>query len=374
MKLFFTVSFLTIAVQVSAQLNNAAFDWSRPVEPADSGVFAFGVNTLGFTKNNEYFNKIADGYTLFGYQLNPYISYQPFPNARFDVGVYMQKDFGANGYETIQPTYSFKYKKHDAYLIFGTLDGSTSHRLVEPLYDFEKVLIDRLENGMQVVLDKERIFIDGWVDWQKMIYKGDDEQEEVTGGISIDYKMLHKENFIVSVPLQGVVFHRGGQFDDNPNPLLTWWNSAAGINLEKHSTGVLQSIRFASYYLYFKDFSFEKQGIYEDGSGVYLNVEAKTNFNMEFMASYWRGHEFVSVMGGQLYPSVSSTFKTPNHLENIRELLILRVFHKMKIADNLELSTRFEPFYDLGNGKFEFSHGFYLNYTTDFKITRSSRK
>lgn len=372
MKLLFTISFLIIAVHVSAQLNNAAFDWSRHVEPADSGVFAFGVNTLGFTKNNEYFNKIADGYTLFGYQLNPYLSYQPFANARFDVGVYVQKDFGINRYEAIQPTYSFKYKKHDAYLIFGTLDGATSHRLVEPLYDFEKVLVDRLENGMQVVLEKDRIFIDGWVDWQNMIYKGDDEQEEVTGGVSLDYKILNKENTTISIPLQGVVFHRGGQFDDNPNPLVTLWNSAAGINIVKRSTGRLQSFKFASYYLYYKDFSFEKRGIYEDGSGVYLNIEAKTNFNMEFMASYWRGHEFVSVMGGQLYPSVSSTFKKPNHLENIRELLILRVFHKIKIANNLELSTRFEPFYDLGNGKFEFSHGFYLNYTTNFKILKRS--
>jgi len=372
MKFTLSLIFFAMAVQVHAQLNNTSFDWSRPVEASDSGRFSLGVNTLGFTKNNEYFNKIADGYTLFGYQLNPYLSYQPFANARFDVGIYVQKDFGINGYETIQPTYSFKYKKHDAYLIFGTLDGSVSHRLVEPLYDFEKVLVDRLENGMQLVMDKDKLFLDAWVDWQKMIYKGDDEQEEVTGGVSIDYKILNKENSTLSIPLQGVVFHRGGQFDDNPNPLVTWWNSAAGINFEKRSTGWLQSIRFASYYLYFKDFSFQKLGIYEDGSGVYLNIEAKTNFNMEFMASYWRGHEFVSVMGGQLYPSVSSTFKTPNHLEDTRELLILRVFHNIKVAENLQLSTRFEPFYDLGNEKFEFSHGFYLNYTTNFKFKKRS--
>ncbi|MTI21058.1 hypothetical protein E1176_08510 [Fulvivirga sp. RKSG066] len=344
------------------------------MDPLDSGKLGFGVNTFGFNKNNEYFNKIADGYTLFGYQVNPYLSYQPLPNVRFDVGIFLQKDFGANGYQSIEPTYRFKYIKHDVQLIFGTLEGSISHRLVEPLYDFEKVLIDRLENGIQLKLEKEKLFADLWVDWQKMIFKGDPDQEEVTGGLSLDYKILDNEKLALSLPLQFVVYHKGGQIDDNPNPLQTYVNTAVGADLKLKLDGRLKALRFSNYYLFYQDFSSERLLPFENGSGIYLNTTAETDFNVELMLSYWKGHEFISIMGGQLYPSVSSTFKNPNHTEQERELLIMRFFHELKLAKNLSLTSRFEPFYDLGNSKFEFSHGFYLNYNLDYTFKKGVSK
>jgi len=370
MKRYIGVFLMLLAVQATAQLNNRSFERSSVINPLDSGRLGAGINTLGFTKNNEYFNDIADGYTLFGYQLNPYLSYQPLPSVRFDVGIYLQKDFGNNGYEAIEPTYRFEYLKDHVSLIFGTLEGSVSHRLIEPLYDFEKVLVDRLENGFQLKLEKEGLFIDLWADWQNMIYKGDDEQEEVTGGLSISYPLINKGGFEVDLPVQAVVFHRGGQIDDNPNPLQTFVNSAIGADVGLSFDGWLKKVRFANYFVYYKDFSFDKLAVFEDGAGVYLNVAAETDFNLEVMVSYWKGDEFMSIMGGQLYPSVSSTFKNPTYIEEERELLIFRLFHRLPLAENLEVSTRFEPFYDLTNSKFEFSHGFYVNYNIDFKVTK----
>lgn len=371
MKYLFLATFILTGQLLYAQLNNSAFNQQTAVVEADSGWLSLGFNTLGFTKNNEYFNRIADGYTLFGYQVNPYLSYQPLPNVRIDVGVYLQKDFGINGYESIQPTYSFRYKNHGATVIFGTLDGSVSHRLIEPLYDFEKVLIDRLENGFQVVMEKDWIFFDVWADWQNMIYPGDDEQEEVTAGLSLDYKLINKVNFIMSIPIQGVVFHRGGQIDLNDNPLETRWNNALGVDLTFPRDGTFKKFNFSGYYTFYKNVT--GNSVFEDGSGVYLNAAIETNFNVEVMASYWKGNEFQSIQGGLLYPSVSSTVKNPFYVEPERELLILRFFHRIKLADNLTISTRFEPFYDLGNSKFEFSHGFYVNYTTDFKLKSIGR-
>jgi len=369
MKNLFTLFLCTISVIASAQLNNRSFDWETKVDKSDSGVFSIGLNTLGFTKNNEYFNKIADGFTLFGYQVNPHVNYQPLTNVTFSVGLYAQKDFGSQGYESIQPTYTFKYIKHDVQLIFGTLEGATSHRLVEPLYDFERALINRLENGFQLKYEKNDVFLDLWADWQNMIYKGENDQEEITGGLSVDYPIIRSDNLRVSFPFQLVVFHRGGQFDSSPLPLQTYTNTATGLTIEKPMTGFFKSIRFQPYYIYYNDFSNEQLQAFSNGSGIYLNLSLETKLNLEVMASYWSGNEFVSIQGGQLYPSVSSTFKNAGFVEDKRELLIIRFLHTMDLADNLSLSTRFEPLIDLNNnGNFEFSHGFYLNYTTDFKF------
>jgi hypothetical protein len=121
---------------VQAQLNNKAFENRMVLEPADSGKLFLGLHFLGFGKNNEYFNTTIDGYTLFGYQLNPYLSYHISKNVRLDAGVYLQKDFGNTNYSQTVPTLSLKVRKDNFNFIFGTLESSLNHQLIEPLYDF----------------------------------------------------------------------------------------------------------------------------------------------------------------------------------------------------------------------------------------------
>lgn len=356
-----------------SQLDNSLFDHNREVNDNDSTMLNLGFNILGFNKNNEYFNDIADGFTLFGYQINPYLNYQPTTNFRIDAGVYMEKDFGASGYRRIQPTFTAKYKHHDASLIFGTLEGASAHQLVEPLYDFERILLNRIENGLQFKLENEKLFLDTWVDWQNMIYEGDNDQEEVTGGLSFDYQWSNGKVKLYS-PVQFLVFHRGGQIDTSPDPLQTYVNTAIGLKAVIPKQGFIKSINFQSYYLYHTDYASEQLRAFKNGSGIYLNASIKTKINLEVMASYWKGDEFISIMGGQLYPSISSNFKKPNAVEKERELLIFRFMHTTKVSDNIHISSRFEPHLRLTNSKFEFSHAFYLFYTPNFFLTRKKDK
>lgn len=363
---------LAASLKVSAQLDNSKFEQRSTINPADSNSLFLGINTLGFFKNNEYFNDIADGYTLFGYQLNPYLSYNPAPNFKLTAGIYLQKDFGNEGYEEIVPTFSLEYLHGNTKVIFGNLEGSVSHRLIKPLYDFEKVMTDRLENGIQFIVDKDNLFFDGWVDWQHMLYKGENDQEVINGGLSFNYNVLKSDRLSLWVPLQFVVMHRGGQIDTSPAPLQTYTNTAAGFMLKYagREGAFIESVITDNYYVVHKDFSTERLQPYEDGSGWYFNAGIKSKANVDFLVSYWRGHEFISIAGGQLYPSVSSTIKNPNTIEEERELLIFRFTHNLRVTDQIWLTTRFEPFYDLGNGNFEFSHGFYINYTTDFFLLK----
>jgi hypothetical protein len=92
------------------------------------------------------------------------------------------------------------------------------------------------------------------------------------------------------------------------------------------------------------------------------------------MTSYWLGREYIPIKGGALYSSVSSTVHNSDHVEPRRELLIFRFLHNLTLTDAMTFSARFEPYYDLGNSKWEYSFGFYLNYYTDFYLSRIKRK
>lgn len=360
-----------VAKVAICQLDNTAFDQLDPLIPQDTNALFFGANTLGFTKNNEYFNDIADGFTLFGFQFNPYFSYQVGDKFKFSGGLYLQKDFGNNDFTEIAPTFTAQYNFLNGRVLFGTLEGATTHQLIEPLFDFERVLINRLENGFQFKIDKPNLFFDLWADWQNMIYPGDNDQEEVTAGISFRKRVLDK-GIRLTIPVQALVFHRGGQIDSSPLPLQTYVNTALGLILDKSlpETRFVRNLRLEGYHTYYRDYSNTQLQTFKDGDGLYLNATVNTKIHLDIMASYWRGNEFISIQGGQLYPSVSSTFKDPTVVEPQRELLIFRFLHTLKIADHIYVSTRFEPHFDLGNGDFEFSHAFYVSYRPRFFVSR----
>ncbi len=357
-----------------SQLNNHLFEDRKEIIPGRKDQVHLGVGILGFSKNNEYFNKIADGYTLFGYQLYPSLTYYPAENVRVDAGVFLQKDFGNGGFEVIAPTLSIKVKRGDLNIIFGNLDGSLNHRLIEPLYDFERVLNDRLETGLQAVIEKENLFLDAWINWETMIYPGDSLQEEVSGGISFDYRIMEKNHFQISLPFQTVLYHQGGQIDASDAPLTSLMNNAVGLGLKYtlKDNQILKSLNSKNYFVYYTDFSFEKQQPFDNGSGLYLNLNLEFKwFNL--LTSYWQGNEFISIKGTPLYQSVSHSFKNPGYSEEKRQLVIFRLMHDLKILENLYFSTRVEPFIDLQNNSFEFSHGFYINFRPDFFLFKTSR-
>jgi hypothetical protein len=72
----FCLCFL-LSLQAFAQLNNSAFTFRDTIQPSHENRLNLSVQAFSFFKNNEYFNDIVPGYTFFGYQLNPELTYQP---------------------------------------------------------------------------------------------------------------------------------------------------------------------------------------------------------------------------------------------------------------------------------------------------------
>lgn len=349
------------------QLNNRAFEDRLALEPADSGKLFVGVNALGFFKNNEYRQTIIEGYTLFGYQFQPFLSYHLAPNLRIDAGAFLQKDFGNEAYSTAAPTFTLKWRKGDVAILFGTLEGSLNHRLIEPLYDFERVLNRRLETGVQFLLQRDGLFADAWIDWQYMQYWNDPRQEQFVAGLSIQKRILKWKSGSLEIPWQVVALHRGGQLDVAGQPIQTVVNTAAGMVLNTVHDGFVKESMVSAYYVFDKDVSLTKQP-YIDGDGIYLNAGITTAWGLEIMASYWQAREYLSVQGGQIFPSISPQDGVT--LQPSPHLAMVRFLYTYPVADGLTLSARYEPYYDLAFKTFQYSYGFYLNYRARYFLAK----
>ncbi len=379
-RLFFFLFFVFNSLLAQAQLSNKALLQPLPVKAENANELRAGLYVLGFSKNNEYFNKIADGYTLFGYHLQPKLIYFPSASIRIEAGALISKDFGNDDFQDLEPTFTAKVQRENWALLFGTLQGNLNHGYIEPLYDFERVITDRLENGLQFLLNTNRLEMDAWIDWQKMIYPGDPDREEVAGGASAALNLWRKEGkwgegdmVQLSLPLQFTAQHKGGQIDASELPLLTVVNAATGIELERqYPFKVLHRLYTKNYIVGFKDFSNEYQLAYKSGGGIYLNAGIDTKYQ-DVMLSYWQGDGYISELGGKLYQSASTTYKDPDYVQEERRLLILRFMEDFELLDNLYLTVRLEPVVDLDNPKLEFSNAFYLTFDTDFFLAKPKR-
>jgi hypothetical protein len=369
MKRLLFLALLIISFSGYSQLNNTPFEQRGNVLEADSGKLFLGLNVLTFGKDNEYFDTTVDGYTLFGYQLNPYLSYHISKNVRLDAGAYAQKDFGNDDYSQVKPTLSLKILNRNYSFIFGTLEGSIHHRLVEPLYDFERALNNRIENGVQFLWMKDDLFLDAWVDWQKMIYFNDTEPERFTAGISINKTLFKSGGFHVDLPVQGVAAHQGGQIDIVNNPVITRYNGAVGLTLENETSGFISGWGVKAYVVGSNTSS--DAFAYKDGNGVFINPYLKSKIGLTVMGSYWRGKEFLTIQGNQLYPAIADNY--PSRFDEERTFFMLRFLYAKKLADGLTLTARAEPFYDTYANALEYSFGFYLSFSDRFFLVNAKK-
>lgn len=371
MRVFFLFCLLSVSLSVRGQLDNSAFDQRLKFPATDSSSFYAGINLLAFGKNNEYFDTTIEGYTLFGYQFNPYLTYFFQPNIRLDAGAYLQQDFGNNEFSTIAPTLSLKIKHKNFSFTIGTLEGSLHHQLIEPLYDFERVLVKRLENGIQFQWMKDGLFADGWVNWEKMIYFNDPNQERFVAGISLNKRLLSKNRWTLEVPLQLTVRHAGGQINNSSEPLASDVTGAAGLSLKKEWTGFITAAGIKSYYVTYGSLT-SRTVPYKDGNGMYVNPYLQTRWGLGLMGTYWYGSEYLTTDGNQLFP-VTTEF-LPEVIHQPRVFYMLRILYDLKITEGLKLTARVEPFFDTYPNTIQYSYGFYLNFSNSFFLGHAKKK
>ena len=350
---------------------------SIEVKEPDAGSLLVSMRAFVFFKDNEYFNKIVDGYTLYGTQLNPQLAYYPVKNLRLEGGVFLWKDFGNPQLQQVRPTFRATWTTGKQQIILGNIRPHLAHSYIEPMFNFERVMLNPLEEGIQTIFRGKRLFLDQWVDWQRQQYRYSNYQEEVAGGLSTSYRISPDNSpWTVALPFQFTAIHHGGQIDTLDKPLQTAFNEAFGVEARYQFArrATVQAMRFNGYALGFQDYSFTAgQFPYKYGRGLYLNATLETRL-ADVMVSYWQGSRFISPLGGDLFQSASRTVSNPDFRDPRRNIVMLRLLRDFHIADAAVLSARVEPVYDLNAGLLDYSFGMYLNFRQDWLLSNIGKR
>lgn len=342
---------------VYGQLNNRAFYDVWTTTKTDSGVIRLEIPSTFYLKNNEYFGNAADGYTLFGWQAVPRISYQVNPKLRLAGGVLLQQDFGADSLRKVRPYYSATYNINNNYLLtLGAIEGGLAHNIIEPMFDFERTINRRVEEGLQLKRVNDSLTFDLWIDWMRRTEAFTGKKEQLFAGLNLRNAFVTKGNTRYIAILQGTVFHEGGQLD----------TAGGGAFSKANITGGIQAINgkwtFEFYALHGRNLSGERvfQEL-DNGFAWYTNVSWRKK-HLVIMASHFLGNYFQAPMGGALYQSQTRSVKQPQNLIfSQRHLVILRAMYDLPIGKGAFLSLRAEPYYDIVKQTAEYSFGCYFN-------------
>jgi hypothetical protein len=368
----FLIFLFFISAGCFAQLDNSSLFQNNRIDTSEEKTVYIKIQNLNFMKNNEYSGPLADGFTLFGYQFNPQLGYAITKNLSVEGGIFLMKDFGNKNFTSIDPTFSVRYYKNDFKMVFGNIDGSINHQLIEPIQNFERVLSNRLESGAQFTLNKKYFDFDVWIDWQNMQYRFDNKQEKIWGGLSCNVLKLKNDKLEFSIPFQATILHLGGQIDTLRKGATKNWNYAVGFILKQNLNATfIKSIfidtRYVSRINGYFDSTFAVKSY---GDGLMANLGAKLASNTDILLSYWNAQNYYNEYGGFLYSSRSSAIAYPWYSEKLRELIIARITKKIMLAKNVSLTIRVEPYYDLRNKFLEYSYGFYISVDERFWLKK----
>lgn len=369
MKNLFALAFsFLLSLSLFAQIEYPIFKDSATFQAPDSGKLSLQIDNLNYLRNYEYSGNIPLSYTLFGYQLIPQLKYQLNENFQIKGGIFLQREFGRDGFYQIAPVLTAKYQKNGFSFLLGTLEGSLNHRFIEPIYDVESIISDRLEQGAQLIFNRKRWWLDWYIDWEKAIVQNSPYREEFTTGVSSRVKLINNDRLNIELPLQAMVAHKGGQIDTSGLPVESLLNTALGASFTFNTTGpFLKAVRTEHYFAYYKDLSGQKVQLYKDGTGWYSSLLFKTKW-LDIDARYWKGHQFYGPRGGALYSSISE--KIPGYGEPNRELLFLSLIYDRPLFPYVNFDVRLEPYYDLRNGMLEYSYSLFLRFNKDFLLKR----
>ncbi|MCX6256783.1 MAG: hypothetical protein NTW49_02620 [Bacteroidia bacterium] len=233
---------------------DSVFKSSRP-----AGDLNFHFNNLNFFKNNEYFNNLEEGMTRPGYYVLPVFQYQLSGKTRITAGGIFLKYSGKKVFDVVEPVFSVNQMITEKFrIIFGSLEGNLNHQLPEPVFRFENIFDENIENGLQFLYSGKKLRSDIWLNWENFIETNDTDQERFTVGISNKYRFNETGLVRFSLPATILFKHRGGQINTGAY-LQTLVNSYTGIEAEivpEKNCLCLSSLALSCYVFGFKDLSF----------------------------------------------------------------------------------------------------------------------
>ncbi|MGA1977643.1 MAG: hypothetical protein ABSG89_07275 [Bacteroidales bacterium] len=380
-KKFLIISLLIIAAcggVFSQSPDNLYFKQPSILDTANSHKIMFRVEDINFFRNLEYFNPIAEGHTYIGFILRPSFSYQPTANTCLQVGIHLLKYSGNNDFAQTLPFFRFQYRILPNFdLILGSLYSTLNHGMIEPIYGFDRYIEDNVENGMQFLYHNPHFKADLWLNWQNFIKFDDTQKEQFSVGYSSEVILTDQSKPLkLSIPVQFLFAHRGGQNTLDTARMFTRFNGAVGFSSEyTFDRRFVKRIGAYAYYLIYKDIITPHDIAYSYGNATYANIYLNTSF-INFTVGEWTGFQFFNPRGERLFSNISTIddpdrLGTPTPGQYIipqRNLFLSKVFFHHNICKGIDLCAAFESFYDYKNSIFDYNYDLYVICNMDFFI------
>ena len=406
--LFTLLLLVAVSTNLHADLiSEKVYKEDTSIDSARYNQLHFVLPTLSFFKNNEFDRNYIKGYTLPGFWLAPRLSYYAAKNVKLELGAHLLAYWGANRYpvavyqdipewNTAEHSSGFFalpfFRAHWAPfsnfdVVVGNLYGRANHNLSEPLYFPELNLTADPEAGVQMLYRSHVFEGDMWINWESFIFKGSPHQEAFTFGISSKFNTLEEgSRFELSIPLQALANHRGGEINDKTvvvdGSVKTLINAGSGLRFAYSPEGsLLKRVQFETLgFLFYQQAG--KVYPFTTGWGVYPSLSVDF-WDVQARVSYWRGKDFVSITGIPFYNSVGYEGEVLDAVQNVSASLQYCKEITKTIAIGADVSLYYMPSASgvgVNNAPVTFgssmsySYGVSLRINPDFRLWSFSKK
>jgi hypothetical protein len=351
----------------------SAFQEDYRMDTARSGQFYIKLRNANFFKNNEYASEFRAGSSLTGLFIRPSLDYYLGPRTMVRAGVHLLKYYGRDEIDRTSPVLTIHHILNDhVSMVFGTIYGTVNHGLKEPIFGFEKFLVDNYENGIQFLLDYSSFRGDIWLNWEQFIKEGDPFQEKFTLGVSTYFDLYQDGAIKLGIPFQGLIRHTGGQIDNTNLPAGTKSNWLQGLVMEiKGDGGFVNRLVLEQNWLQFVEINPGGNITVPYGFANYSIFKMETKLG-DLSFGYWKASDFEAPHGEGLFLPHS------DYLDNFymadREVLSVKYQYYAPLNKFLDFILRFEPYYHFHSGRIDHSFSVFLVVDTDFFLAGSDRR
>lgn len=295
-----------------------------------------------FFRDNEFSAEKISGYTLPGFYFRPRLVWNVEKRVHLEAGLHWLHYWGATSYPALISFSAFPEMGENPRsshvlpwmrasidllpqmtLVFGSLKNDNGHNLPRPLYDPELLYAADPEAGIQMLLDFKYFDADIWMDWKEFIFRGSETQERFIFGFSGKSDLLQDKLVNLSIPVNVLTQHTGGEMLTQEMDPITVFNFAGGVELTYNGRVQLKTGCNLMGFVHNGNAALP----FRQGWGVYPHI------GMDFKGlaidiAYWHGDDFVPLLGSPHFSSIS--LNTPGLVFDPMDMLVVNASYKMR--------------------------------------------
>jgi hypothetical protein len=233
--------------------------------------------------------------------IRPKLLYYPDKKLRLEIGGEVLAYAGRDDYK-LYPWFSVLYipSKHVTFRM-GNLNQDLNHGLAEPVMDSEHYFKDKPEFGIQGKYTDKRFSADFWIDWQKMIFKGDPYKERFVFGTAANLTLFKNDKRKLTVPISFNGLHEGGEIDVAPGPAQTHIVISEGLKYEYKTGGSLIKSGLLQGSFLQSTYPLNETALPgKSGTAFFIQTAMNTDYGT-FLSGYWQGNRFFTPLGSPMY-------------------------------------------------------------------------